>query len=632
MKKRIFTLGAALMMLSCMGVQAQVNGTENATIQIDDSADLINAIKGQADGQIWILAPGTYDIRDNCRDMTISSSDGWSAKTGLVFPIYVNNLTIKGEGDVTITSSYTATTGNWYDQNFITISGNSVTIDGVDLKGNPSSFVNGVCNKVIELIGAANNFTLKNSTLLPLTDNEGKVSSGSIYFSTTNPGTSTIENVTMYSWISARQVTGGQVEINNVTQDFTNNTYAGYADEQGQWLWNPGVSGSTSYIKMEGDGLIIKVDDNINLANQVFDDQLKPGTTIELTSDIYLDEKLNIGEAPNVSFFGIVLDGNGFTITASDDFKNNTTANPEQLVSVENSDITIRDITFKTTDKNTHALNLYGNTNVTLTGDVILDHTDAIKGAPLVVNGGKTTIEGNVSLITGEDSWYGANVDKKGEIEFEPNSSMEVSGANPILILVNDGTITDPENAGLEIATEGGTTIVKPEEPAVVVTYYDLNIMKSEGATLISRHGKDRVEAGGSFTLSLEIDEAYEGAEPTVYVKRGRSAEWQAIKIDEVSGFYQIRNVQTDIYVKVSGDGIWPVANETISKEDVRAYSQPNKIIVITPQPTDVQIISMAGAVVATDKVTGQREFANLAEGVYIVRMGETIVKLQVRN
>ena len=502
----------------------------------------------------------------------------------------------------------------------------------MDLKGNPSSFENGVCNKVIELIGAANNFTLKNSTLLPLTDNEGKVSSGSIYFSTTNPGASTIENVTMYSWISARQVTGGQVEINNVTQDFTNNTYAGYADEQGQWLWNPGVSGSTSYIKMEGDGLIIKVDDNINLANQVFDDQLKPGTTIELTSDIYLDEKLNIGEAPNVSFFGIVLDGNGFTITANDDFKNNTTANPEQLVSVENSDITIRDITFKTTDKNTHALNLYGNTNVTLTGDVILDHTDAIKGAPLVVNGGKTTIEGNVSLIAGEDSWYGANVDKKGEIEFEPNSSMEVSGANPILILVNDGTITDPENAGLEIATEGGTTIVKPEEPAVVVTYYDLNIMKSEGATLISRHGKDRVEAGGSFTLSLEIDEAYEGAEPTVYVKRGRSAEWQAIKIDEVSGFYQIRNVQTDIYVKVSGDGIWPVANETISKEDVRAYSQPNKIIVITPQPTDVQIISMAGAVVATDKVTGQREFANLAEGVYIVRMGETIVKLQVRN
>ena len=56
------------------------------------------------------------------------------------------------------------------------------------------------------------------------------------------------------------------------------------------------------------------------------------------------------------------------------------------------------------------------------------------------------------------------------------------------------------------------------------------------------------------------------------------------------------------------------------------------KIVVITPEPTDVQIISMTGAVVATDQVTGQREFANLMEGIYIVRMGDTVVKLQVRN
>ena len=80
------------------------------------------------------------------------------------------------------------------------------------------------------------------------------------------------------------------------------------------------------------------------------------------------------------------------------------------------------------------------------------------------------------------------------------------------------------------------------------------------------------------------------------------------------------------------GDGIWVVGNEDITATDARAYAQPNKIVVITPQPTDVQIISMAGAVVATDKVTGQREFANLTEGVYIVRMGETVVKLQVRK
>ena len=104
------------------------------------------------------------------------------------------------------------------------------------------------------------------------------------------------------------------------------------------------------------------------------------------------------------------------------------------------------------------------------------------------------------------------------------------------------------------------------------------------------------------------------------------------MKFDEVSGYYQIRNVQSDVYVKIYDADGFPVANEAITAQDFRAYAQPNKIIIITPELTDVQIISMAGAVVATDKVTGHREFANLAEGVYIVRMGETIVKLQVRN
>lgn len=104
------------------------------------------------------------------------------------------------------------------------------------------------------------------------------------------------------------------------------------------------------------------------------------------------------------------------------------------------------------------------------------------------------------------------------------------------------------------------------------------------------------------------------------------------MKFDTVSEYFQIRNVQSNVYVKIYAADGFPVGNEEISAADYRAYAQPNKIVVITPQPTDVQIISMAGAVVATDKVTGQREFANLTEGVYIVRMGETVVKLQVRK
>lgn len=155
---------------------------------------------------------------------------------------------------------------------------------------------------------------------------------------------------------------------------------------------------------------------------------------------------------------------------------------------------------------------------------------------------------------------------------------------------------------------------------------------KAEGLELFSRRDKKTTWAGGSFTVYYKHNDVVNEGGYRVFIKRGKHADYEEVKLDEVSGYYQIRNVQSDIYVRLYYGTGFPVANEEITATDARAYAQANKIVVITPEPTDVQIISMAGAVVATDQVTGQREFANLAEGVYIVRMGETVIKLQVRN
>ena len=154
----------------------------------------------------------------------------------------------------------------------------------------------------------------------------------------------------------------------------------------------------------------------------------------------------------------------------------------------------------------------------------------------------------------------------------------------------------------------------------------------AEGLELFSLHDKKTTWAGGSFTVWYEHNKVANEGGYRVFIKRGKHADYEEVKLDEVSGYYQIRNVQSDIYVRLYFGTGFPVANEEIAATDARAYAQANKIVVITPEPTDVQVISMAGAVVATDQVTGQREFANLAEGVYIVRMGETVIKLQVRN
>ena len=154
----------------------------------------------------------------------------------------------------------------------------------------------------------------------------------------------------------------------------------------------------------------------------------------------------------------------------------------------------------------------------------------------------------------------------------------------------------------------------------------------AEGLVLFSRHDKRYAEVGGSFTIYYEKDGEVNAGDYRIFWSKSANGEYKEVKLDEVSGYYQIRNVQSDVYVKIYGMDGFPVANEAIEAQEARAYAQANKIVVITPKPTDVQIISMAGAVVATAQVAGQQEFANLAEGVYIVRMGENIVKLQVRN
>lgn len=74
------------------------------------------------------------------------------------------------------------------------------------------------------------------------------------------------------------------------------------------------------------------------------------------------------------------------------------------------------------------------------------------------------------------------------------------------------------------------------------------------------------------------------------------------------------------------------VGTESIEAQPTRIYAANNSIIVIAPQPTEVQIISLSGAVVATANVSGQQEFANLDGGVYIVRAGEETMKLRVAH
>ena len=199
-----------------------------------------------------------------------------------------------------------------------------------------------------------------------------------------------------------------------------------------------------------------------------------------------------------------------------------------------------------------------------------------------------------------------------------------------------EGTIDGDDGADINEDYSGGT--INTRQYRLYLANKDYNVADAktdyadEGLELFSRHDKKYTKAGGSFTVWYEKDGVANAGGYRIFWSNRANGDYKEVKFDTVSEYFQIRNVQSNVYVKIYAADGFPVGNEEISAADYRAYAQPNKIVVITPQPTDVQIISMAGAVVATDKVTGQREFANLTEGVYIVRMGETVVKLQVRK
>lgn len=249
----------------------------------------------------------------------------------------------------------------------------------------------------------------------------------------------------------------------------------------------------------------------------------------------------------------------------------------------------------------------------------------------------KVKLEG-LALEDGEEGFLKMNYTP---IWMYGGTEVDVEADGSVILPPTDGDDED-DNTGIEVVdpddsgNSGSGITTKRYQLYLANKDYTFPDAKedyaAEGLELFSRHNKKYTPAGSSFTVWYEHNGVANDGGYRIFIRRGRTGDYQEVKFDEVSKYYQIRNVQSDIYVKIYAADGFPVGNEEISAADYRAYAQPNKIVVITPQPTDVQIISMAGAVVATDKVTGQREFANLTEGVYIVRMGETVVKLQVRK
>ena len=170
------------------------------------------------------------------------------------------------------------------------------------------------------------------------------------------------------------------------------------------------------------------------------------GETIQLIDDIEVNAMVNINEKNS-----IILDLNNHTITSSAGFTgtDNENNNDKHLINVDSSSVTITNGVLKTTTSNKHVLNVYDNSDVTLS-NVTLDHTNAMAGAPLVVNGSKVTLEGKNTFITGDKSWYAVNIDNKtgknvgASVSTTVGSELIFNGSKPIAFYLE---ATGKENA-----------------------------------------------------------------------------------------------------------------------------------------------------------------------------------------
>ena len=196
----------------------------SSVIEINSEEDLVSAINNQDDNQYWIIHEGIYNLYQGTMPIY---EDGMGGQTGWFFPITASNLTIVGDGNVTLKAGEAVPNGAIASQNFITIFGDNVKVSNLTLVAqvDPSD---GNPNKVVEIYG--DNAVLTNITVNPDTSDPTDFA-GSIYINKKGI-TTTLTNVTLNKGritLSGADNTN-LLKLNNVKVDFAGSNIEGVID------------------------------------------------------------------------------------------------------------------------------------------------------------------------------------------------------------------------------------------------------------------------------------------------------------------------------------------------------------------------------------------------------------------
>ncbi len=366
-----------------------------STINITNLSELRSAIENQANGQTWVIGPGTYGLTP-FTDLTAGCPS--SCQKGWYFPITASNITIDGIGDPTIYgNSYTAN-GNWATQDLIAIFGNNVTINGLTLMPKIEP------NKTIEVIG--NNVTIKNTVIKPntlvspsqlanLTDPTEAQWGGSIYYNGAGD-TQTLDNVTIDNGgISYHAAAAGvHLSFSNVTLNYATNTDWINSYRYSNHFDNPAGSTVSGMPKV-----VYDVSGTLGNINDVLANT-QNGDTIDLESGLTTHQQITLTKT-------VTLNGNGYAI--SPDFTKTDNSNNSAL-GIQANGITVNNLIENGANgTNLHGINVYDANGVNLNNVTVENNNHT----GLNVDGSKVTVD---NLTTAHDGWDGVDVDKAGAV------------------------------------------------------------------------------------------------------------------------------------------------------------------------------------------------------------------------
>lgn len=226
-------------------------------------------------------------------------------------------------------------------------------------------------------------------------------------------------------------------------------------------------------------------------------------TEIVLKNDLALSQEiyLNGATAP------VVIDGNGHSVTAAENFDKRQEGGQYNLLKVYNTNqkVTIKNLTLKHSPLaqnkgNYHALDIHTAGNVVLENvTLVRDFTAEKGGAPLVLSGSKVTVKGDLKLVAGGNAWYGANVD---------SSTLTVAeGANVSYLDVEDkydlraAFLT--EKAG-KIVNQSKNVVLKETDLQDGTFAYQVVVAEVDGVQFANIH--EAVKQGGLVTLLHDVE------------------------------------------------------------------------------------------------------------------------------